>query len=218
MKYNYYLQSIFKSFIIFYLLLLSGCVKPLNTYDQADQNQTDTKTVYIVKDEWHTGVILLKKDANPYIHSFDDFTNHKYIEMGWGDEEYYQAEKRTALMGVKALLLPTNSIIHVNAFNIEPKIYFSNSEVIELKLSKIGFIRLIEFINDSFTLNEKKELIKLGVGFYKTSRFYHANGTFHIFNNCNTWIADAIHSSGFPISRYTFSADSVFDQLKQKKD
>ena len=78
--------------------------------------------------------------------------------------------------------------------------------------------KLTQFINNSFVLNEKGEPIKSGKDFYGASRFYHANGTFHMFNNCNTWSAEAINSSGFPISKYTFSAPGVLYQLKQNKD
>ena len=214
MKCKHYIQSIFASFIIFSLLLLSGCAKPISTFYPPDPNQKDNKTIYILKDEWHTGIILLKKDADPYIHSFNNFRNNRYLEIGWGDKEYYQAEEKTVWMGFKALFLPTDSIIHVAAFQMAPAAYFSKSEVVKLKLSKIGFINLVKFINDSFTLDEKREVIKLGKGFYGKSRFYQANGTFHIFNNCNTWSAEAIYSTGFPISRYTFSAESVSSQLK----
>ena len=217
MKCSHCIQSIFTGFIIFSIFLFSGCSKPISTFYPPDPNQSDNKTVYIVKDRWHTGIILLKKDADPYIHSFNDFTNSKYLEIGWGDETYYQAEEKTIWMGIRALFWPTNSIIHIATFQRDPVTYFSNSEVIELKLSKIGFINLTQFINNSFVLNDKGEIIKSGKDFYGTSRFYHANGTFHIFNNCNTWSAEAIYSSGFPISRYTFSAGSVSYQLKHNK-
>ena len=214
MKCNHYVQSIFTGFIIFALLLLSGCAKAVNSFYPPDPNQIDNKTIYIVKDRWHTGIILLKKDADPYIHFFNDFRNNRYLEIGWGDEAYYQAEEKTVWMGFKALFLPTDSIIHVAAFQMDPAAYFPKSEVVKLKLSKIGFINLVKFINNSFRLNEKKEVIKLGKGFYGKSGFYRANGTFHIFNNCNTWTAEAIYSSGFPINIYTFSAQSVLSQLK----
>ncbi|WP_373001532.1 DUF2459 domain-containing protein [Sulfurimonas sp.] len=206
-----------KSLTLLSLLLLTACAKPVSSFYPPDFSRTDNKTIYVVNDRWHTGIIVFKKDLDPYIRLFDDIPNRKYLEIGWGDEVYYRAKEKTLWMGFRALFLPTGSIIHVASFQQDPASYFSNSELIKLKLSEQGFIRLAEFISKSFALNEKKELVRLGKGIYGTSRFYRANGTFHIFNNCNTWSADAIYSSGFPISRYTFSAESLLEQVKKNQ-
>ena len=216
MECNCYLKGILASLIIFSIALLSGCTEPVSTFYPPDPDRTDNKTVYIVNHGLHTGIVLPKKDADPYMHSFDDFKSARYLEIGWGDEAYYQAEKETLWMGIRALFWPTDSVLHVAALQTDPVAYFSNSEVVQLKLSKTGFIRLVEFIDNSFALNEKRQIIKLGSGNYGTSRFYRAEGTFHLFSNCNTWSARAIRSSGFPISSfYVFTGGNVMYQLKQ---
>lgn len=218
MECNCYLQGILTSLIILSIALLAGCTKPVSALYPPDPNRTDNKTVYIVNHGLHTGVVLPKKDAAPYMHSFDDFKSARYLEIGWGDETYYQAEKETLWMGIRALFWPSNSVLHVAALQTDPIAYFPNNEVVQLKLSKTGFIRLVEFIDNSFTLNEKRQIIKLGNGLYGTSRFYRAEGTFHLFNNCNTWSAKAISSSGFPISTfYVFTAGNIMYQLKQNE-
>lgn len=215
---NGYLQNILRSLAIFSIALLTGCTKPVSEFYPPDPNRTDNKTIYIVNHGLHTGIVLPKKDADPYIHSFDDFKSASYLEVGWGDETYYQSEKDTLWMGIRALFWPTDSVLHVAALQTDPETYFPNNEVIELTLSKRGFIRLVEFIDRSFALNEKKQIIKLGSGLYGTSSFYRAEGRFHLFNNCNSWSAKAIRSSGFPISTfYVFSADDLMYQLKQNK-
>jgi len=216
MEYNSYLKGILASLILFSIALLAGCAKPVSTLYPPDPDRTDNKTVYIVNHGLHTGIILAKKDADPYMHSFDDFKNARYVEIGWGDETYYQAEKKTLWMATRALFWPTDSVLHVAALQTDPVAYFSNSEVVQLKLSKTGFIRLAEFIDNSFALNKKREIIKLGSGLYGASRFYRAEGSFHLFNNCNTWSARAIRSSGFPISTfYVFTGSNVMYQLKR---
>ena len=218
MERNCYQQVIMTSLIIFSIALLSGCSNPVSAFYPPDPDRTDNKTVYIVNHGYHTGIVLPKKDSNPYIHSFDDFKNARYLEIGWGDEIYYQAETNTLWMGIRALFWPTDSVLHVTALQTDPLTYFSNSEVVHLKLSKTGFIRLVKFIHNSFTLNEKKEIIKLGSGLYGTSMFYRAEGKFHLFNNCNTWSARAIRSSGFPINTCCiFTADDLIHQLKCKE-
>ena len=218
MERNCYLQGILTSLIIFSIVLLTGCTKSISISYPPDPNQTDNKTVYIVNHGYHTGIVLPKKEADPYMRSFDDFKNAQYLEIGWGDETYYQAEENTLWIGTRALFWPTDSVLHVAALQTDPVAYFSNSEVAQLKLSKTGFISLVEFIDNSFALNEKKQIIKIGSGLYGTSRFYRAEGKFHLFNNCNTWSAKAIRSSGFPISTFNvFTADNIMYQLKQNK-
>lgn len=216
MECNCYLQGILTSLITFSITLFTGSAEPVSAFYPPGPDQTDNKTVYIVNHGLHTGIVLAKKDADPYMYSFDDFKSARYLEIGWGDETYYQTEEETLCMGIRALFWPTDSVLHVAALQTDPVAYFSNSEVVQLKLSKTDFIRLVEFINNSFALDEKKQIITLGSGLYGTSRFYRAEGTFHLFNNCNTWSASAIRSSGFPISTfYVFTAGNIMYQLKQ---
>ena len=218
MTYTSCLKGIRTSLIIFSVNLLVGCTKPVSTYYPPDPNKPDNKTVYIVNHGIHTGIVLPKRDATPYLHSFNDFKSALYLEIGLGDETYYQSEVNTLWMGIKALFWPTNSVLHVASLQKEPVSYFSNKDVVQLQLSKTGFIRLVDFIDKSFALDEKRQIIRLGSGLYGTSRFYRAKGKFHLFNNCNTWSASAIRSSGFPINAFNvFTADDIMYQLKQNK-
>ncbi len=210
---------ILTSLIICSLTLISGCTKPVSTLYPPDPDRTDNKTIYIVNHGLHTGIVLPKQNAAPYMHSFNDFKSARYLEIGWGDETYYQEENETLWMGIRALFWPTDTVLHVVALQTDPIAYFPNSEVVQLKLSKKGFIRLVEFIDNSFALNEKKQIIKLESGNYGTSRFYRAKGKFHLFNNCNTWSAKAIRASGFPINPYyVFTAGDLIYQLKRSED
>ncbi len=217
MESNRYLQGILILLIIFFSALLTGCARPVDALYPPNPDRTDNKTVYVVNNYgWHTGIVLSRKDAEPYLHAFDDFKSAGYLEIGWGDEVYYQAKKITLWLSIRAAFWPTDSVLHVVALQNDPLEHFSDSEVVALELSNTGFIRLVEFIDKSFALDKEGEIITLGSGLYGTSRFYRAEGTFHLFNNCNTWSADAIRSSGFPISTfYVFSADNIIFQLKQ---
>ena len=216
MSKKYYLQGILTGLMIFSVALLSGCTKANSALYPPNPNSTDNKTVYIVNHGIHTGIILPQNYAGPYMRTFDDFKNAKYLEIGWGDETYYQSKVNTLWMGIKALFLPTNSVLHVAALQTEPIVYFAKKEVLPLKLSNRGFIRLVEYIDKSFSLNENNQTIKLQRGLYGKSRFYSAEGIFHLLNTCNTWSAKAIHSSGFPINPYfTFTAENIMYQLKQ---
>ena len=56
-----------------------------------------------------------------------------------------------------------------------------------------------------------------GVGLYgkNNSFFYMANGEFHLFNNCNTWVASAIQSTGIGLdSTGIVTADNLLKTVR----
>ncbi len=219
MGHKYYQQSVLTSLIILSIALLTGCTKSIGEFYPPDPGRTDNKTVYVVNHGIHTGIVVPKQDAVSYMHSFNDFKHARYLEIGWGDETYYQTDPNTLWMGIRALFWPTDSVIHVAAFQTDPVTYFHNKEVVPLKLSQAGFIRMVKVIYDSFALNQQGQPIKLGKGLYGTSKFYRAEGSFHLFNNCNVWSAKAIRSSGFPLNIFSvFTSDNIMYQLKDHKN
>ena len=219
MECNRYPQSVWTSFITVFIILLAGCAKPVGALYPPDQDQNDTKTVYVVNNYGdHSGIVISRKDAEPYMHALDEFKSARYLEFGWGDASFYPAEKITFWLSMKAGLWPTDAVMHVVALQKDPLVHYSSSNIVTLELSKKGFIRLVEFIDNSFTLDENGEVIKLGKGLYGESWFYRAEGTFYLFNNCNDWSADAIRASGFPISTlYVLKADNIMYQLRQNQ-
>ena len=49
--------------------------------------------VYVVNHGWHTGFVLPASDIQHVIPELKNrFGNAPYIEFGWGDNEFYQAE------------------------------------------------------------------------------------------------------------------------------
>jgi uncharacterized protein (TIGR02117 family) len=218
MEFRYYLHAAVTSLMIFSITLSTGCARPVDALYPPDPDRSDNKTVYVVNTYgWHAGIVIPKKDADPYLSAFDDFKDARYLEIGWGDAAYYQAKEITFWLTIRAAFWPTDSVLHVVALQAAPATHFSDSDVVALKLSEQGFIKLVEFIDNSFALDENREVVKLGSGLYGKSRFYRAKGTFYLFNNCNTWSADAIRASGFPISTfYVLTSDNMMYQLKQE--
>ena len=219
MKCNRCLQNILIGLIVVPLFLLVGCSKPISELYPPSPDQNDTKTVYIVNAYGnHSGIVIPKKEADPYMHVLEEFEGARYLEIGWGDASFYPAGKVTFWLSMKAALWPTDAVLHVVGLQKDPLVHYSSSNIVVLELSKKGFIKLLEFIDKSFTLDENGEVIKLGKGLYGESWFYQAEGTFYLFNNCNDWSADAIRASGFPISTfYVFKADNVMYQLRKNE-
>ena len=63
------------------------------------------------------------------------FGDIPYIEFGWGDKDFYQAKEITAGLALKAMLWPTESVIHAVAVPEKAYRYFENSTVETLGLN-----------------------------------------------------------------------------------
>ncbi len=129
-----------------------------------------------------------------------DFPGAQYLEVGWGDRDYYQAPDPHIGITLKAGLLPTDSVLHIVGFDGPVATYFPYSEVIGIELSSAGFEHLSRTIAASFARDEAGNAKSLGPGLYGNSRFYLSRESYHLFNTCNVWTARALRAAGLPIS------------------
>jgi len=177
------------------------------------------RTFYVISHGWHTGIAVNKKDLINRVPSLnDDLGDGDYLEVGWGDEQFYQAREITTGLAMRAILLPTATVLHVVDINNEPRYFFPASKIIKLSVPEPGYEKLLTYISDTFLRNSDNNIIKLGTGLYGNSRFYMAKGNFHAFNTCNTWVSKGIASTGFPIKGNAITADDVMSQLENAAD
>jgi hypothetical protein len=117
---------------------------------------------------------------------------------------------------LKAALLPTPSVLHLVWFDPPAVAYFPASEVIEVRLSPQDFANLSVSIHETYNRDEQGKTVYLGPGLYRTSAFYLATGTYHLFNTCNNWVAAALRAAGCPISPgRAITARSVLSQTRR---
>jgi len=216
MKANFYLKSLLLTLVI---LAVTGCARAVPPYYPPKPGDSTNKTAYVVNSYgWHTSIVVAVADIDPSLHLYDAARDARYVEVGWGDESYYQATRTTSLMGMKALFWPTESVLHVVLLDKDPARSFPDAKIVALELSEGGFNRLVEFIDSSFALDQNGQLIRLGRGLYGNSYFYRAEGTFYFFHTCNTWTADVIRASGYPITSFSVvTTDHVMKQLKEEE-
>jgi uncharacterized protein (TIGR02117 family) len=171
----------------------------------------------VVKHGWHVGIVVGRADLVVLVPRLEeDFFAAKYLEVGWGDARFYQAEDPSAGLLLRAALWPTDSVLHVVGFSGTPARVFAASEVINVCLAPSAYERLLAFIADTFARGPEGGIIRLGPGLYGASRFYGAQGSFHALNTCNSWAARAIAASGLPVShRLTLTAGGVVSQLRR---
>ncbi len=172
---------------------------------------------YVLNHGWHTGLAIASRDLLQVLPTLtEEFGDGEFVEIGWGDEGFYRAPRATLGLALRALFWPTATVLHVVKIPGDPRSYFSRSEVIEVTVTEEGHRQLVAFVDGTFARSPEGALGALGPGLYGESRFYKAKGAYFMFNTCNTWVAEAVAVSGFPMStRLALTAGSVMSRLRQ---
>lgn len=156
-------------------------------------------TVYVINLGWHTGIALpraaLPAEVWPEVR---DFPEVDYLEVGWGDRAFYQTPDPGLGLALKAALTPTPGVLHLVGIDGPVPAYFPGSGIIGIGLSAAAFEQVYRFIAATHDRPAGGTAQALGKGLYPDSRFYPAKGTFHLFNNCNTWMARVLLAAGCP--------------------
>lgn len=178
-----------------------------------------TRTIHLVSHGWHTGIVVrladLAPDAWPESAALP---RAEYIEVGWGDREYYQAASPGTWQALKAAFVPGPSVLHLVGFRLPVEQYFPASEVIVLPVSEAGLARLVAHIRNHYARDASGNPIQLGVGLYGESSFYESVEDFHLFNNCNTWTARALRIAGIPVGSHLTARDLMDDARQAALD
>ena len=190
-------------FRVLVCLILVACSAPPKGLFPPGQNEP-VKSIYLVNHGWHAGIVVKRADIPDGVWpEHNDFPDADYLEVGWGDKDYYMMPNPHVGITLKAGLLPTESVLHIVGFNGSVTRYFSASEIIKIDLSGAGFENLCQYIKSSYYKNQTGMSQMLGPGLYGRSRFYLSRETYHAFNTCNVWTASALQNAGCPITPAT---------------
>lgn len=196
--------------ILLVLIMGAGCSATPVQSDPADE--APARIVWVVSHGWHTGMIVRTGDipegAWPERAHYPDA---EYLEVGWGDHEYYPASDPSIGDALRAALVPSAAVLHVVGLNDHPARILSYHELIALKISEPSFERLIGFIAATHDRAGAERAEPIGPGLYLDSHFYRARGSFHLFNNCNTWVTSALRTTGLPLRR-AITSEQVIEQ------
>jgi uncharacterized protein (TIGR02117 family) len=173
-------------------------------------------TVYLIGHGWHSGLAVRKTDIPRGLWpESGDFPEAQFLEVGWGDWDFYQAPDFSFWLMLKAGLWPTASVLNVVPLRYAVAEYYPCSDLIELDLSQPRFARLIGYIHGTFARDGSGRVAPLRSQEHRADRFYPARGQFTVFNNCNTWTAKALKEGGYPIRPpYPITAGSLISQAR----
>jgi uncharacterized protein (TIGR02117 family) len=197
-----------------WVMLAGGCAGSGRLYPPGSQEPT--RTIYVVSHGWHAGLFVRADEAVGQLPPLGpSLAGATYLEIGWGDAGFYQAERINSGLTLAALLLPTPSVMHVVAVRQEPAEAFPDSEIITLTVSKRGFDRMLQFVRKSFEMNADGEPVDLGRGLYGQSRFFKGRGFYHGLHTCNVWTGRAVYATGVPVlPQISIRTEVLFAQLR----
>jgi uncharacterized protein (TIGR02117 family) len=157
--------------------------------------------VYLVAHDKHSGIAVRRADIPAGLWPESrDFLQADYLEVGWGDRDYYMGRDQGFWGTLRAALGSDNpSVLHVAGVRSPLTASFPASEIIEVKLPRDGFERLVRYIHDAHDRAGKPAVAPLGPGLYGDSRFYPARESFNLFRTCNIWTARGLRGAGLAI-------------------
>ena len=186
--------------IVLMSVLLFACASPPINLFPPGPNEPST-TIYLVSHGWHAGIVVKRADIPAGVWpQHREFPEAVYLEVGWGDKDYYMTTKPGLGITLKAGLLPTASVLHVVGFRGPVTGYFPRSKIIQLDLSEAGFQRLCRYLENSYARDETSLSQPLGPSLYGDGQFYLSRETYHAFNTCNAWTARGLREAGCPIT------------------
>ena len=183
------------------LLALGACAAPP---PGPAEPQGPAVAVYLVAHDKHSGIAVRRVDVPaglwPESH---DFPQAEYLEVGWGDRDYYYGRNQGLWGKLRAALWSNPSVLHVAGVRGPLAENFPASEIIELTLSRDGFERLVRYIHDAYDRAGAPAAAPLGPGLYGDSRFYPAWESFSVLRTCNVWTARGLRGAGLPVNDST---------------
>ena len=205
------------------VLLLSFCLtacsaKPYVVEPPKSREIYSRKKIVVVNHGWHSGFVFPIEDMIKKLPLLKQrFGNARYLEFGWGDQAFYQAGEKHTGLTIQAIFWPTDTVIQVVALPSLPSEYYSDIEVIKACVSNQEYLSLIEFVADSFSVNESGQIVEIKKGNYGHSQFYKGVGRYYLTNTCNKWTAKGLKSAGMDISpTFKLTSSSVMSYLRKQ--
>lgn len=182
-------------------------------------NELDTTgySIFLVKQQWHTGIVFQVDKVDTLIwREITQFNNSKWVDVGWGDIEFYPHPDPGVGHAVAALFYPTKSTLRVEGFNFSIQRYVNISDIaVQIKLNKEQFDKLCSYVSAAYHYNENNQLNIIEKKYGGNIIFYEAKENYHLFNTCNTWVAEGLKSAGINFNEKIILAEQLFEEANK---
>ncbi|MCU0424793.1 MAG: DUF2459 domain-containing protein [Candidatus Kapabacteria bacterium] len=157
---------------------------------------------------YHTGIIMPVQAANhDWSEVFPCLRGQRFVEIGWGDRDFYMSGSITVRLAFKALFASESSVLNVNGFREAPDSTGFPTEPFAQKtltLSAAQYRQMVAWMLASVTIDNNGKAVFLREGFWGVSSgFYEANtaqtGAYSLVNNCNIWNSRALDAADLAV-------------------
>ncbi len=178
--------------------------------------QEEPQYMYVVRHDWHTGLVVKYDDIDPRLWpEKDDFPEALYLEVGWGDRDFYQTPRAGLGILLQAALKSPASVLFVIGLPSTVTRYFPQADILAIPLSRRGLEESLRFIHATYKRDVTGQTIPLGPGHnHRHSMFYLAEDDYSLSNTCNSWTSKALQAAGLPI-RTALWAGGVMSQAQR---
>ena len=151
--------------------------------------------------------------------SWRAFFETRYLEVGWGEKHYYPNPEPGVWTFLRAGAWPTGSVVHAVPVSGRVPDAFPQQTVIRLRIPADALDRLAAYVRASLRVAPGDSAAPAGralpaaPGYYPDSRFFESGLSYHVFQNCNHWAAEALEAAGCKTARWR--AITVGRVLKQ---
>ena len=179
--------------------------------------QCNSTEAFVISNGVHTDICLpvdLAHDWLSFIVPADynsEIDEIKYISFGWGDKGFYLNSpewsdlKFSTAFEAMALNSPTTMHLSIHKTKPEPSNRVKSISICSKKLN-----RLKEFILKSFQLNSLgKPILIPKAGYGPNDNFYEANGSYNMFETCNSWTNKVLQKAGVRTSLDAFYEHAI---------
>ena len=157
-------------------------------------------SVYVVSHGWHVGLVLRRHDL-PATSRLAEYAPgpFRYLEVGWGDEDFYPAKRGTIPLALRAAFRSRGPVLQVVGFDDAVIETFPDSKILQIDLSPEGLASLARYIDATYAVDPDGRPIIVAPAAYGVGLFYRARGRYGLLKNSNTWVARGLEVAGCPI-------------------
>lgn len=201
--------------IIFPVIFFFLNTTPFPDVSESNETKPDsTKEIYLIKQAWHTAIVINSKDLEKrFLKELKIEDTATLVDFGWGDAEFYQHPDFDYDLAFYALFYKTSSTLRVESIMISKRVYFDISEVVvKISVTDDQLSKISEYISNTLSRDKNGNPEILSERAFGAIKFYKANGDYHLFNTCNTWIANCLVKAGFKTDHNIILTGQLFTE------
>jgi len=151
----------------------------------------------------------------PLQHMSGYLADSPLVLIGWGDRSFFldtpNWEDLTVAKALKAVFLPTSSVMHVYYREGMPA---PGERAVRLRLSTAEYRLFVAQIERGFRKNANGLPIMIPDRSYSESDvFYEGVGSYHLFYTCNNWASNALSAAGVTSPLWSPFDAAIFSHL-----